>query len=189
MEIAVSIALGIGLSAAAGFRVFVPLLALSIAALTGRVELSPGFAWIGSVPALVVFSTATVLEVLAYFIPWVDNAMDSIATPAAVLAGMVTAAAVLSDLPPVVQAVVALIGGGGAAGLIQGATAALRLKSTAFTGGLANPLLAAAELAGSALTSVLALAAPLVAVGLLTLLVLAAFRIAKRVVFGRQPVH
>jgi hypothetical protein len=187
MDTALSIALGIGLSAAAGFRVFVPMLALSIAALSGNVELSPGFAWIGTIPALVVFATATVLEILAYIIPWVDNMMDSVATPAAVIAGVVATASVITDLPPLVQGVVALIAGGGAAGLIQGATSLLRLKSTVLTGGLANPVLAAAEFTGSVVTSILALIAPLLTVVLLALLVFIAFRIGKRFLFGRQP--
>ena len=186
MDILLSVALGIALSAAAGFRIFVPLLALSIAALTGRVELSPGFAWIGTIPALVLFATATVLEVLAYYIPWFDNLMDSIATPTAVVAGVVASASVITDLPPLVRWVVALIGGGGAAGVIQGVSALLRLKSTALTAGLANPLLATAELASSVFTSVLALVAPLLALAVLFVLALYAFLAAGRFLFGRS---
>jgi len=186
MEMLMSVALGIGLSAAAGFRVFVPLLALSIAALSGTVELSPGFAWIGSIPALVAFATATVLEVLAYYVPWLDNLMDSIATPTAVVAGVVASASVITDLPPLVRWVVALIGGGGAAGVIQGASALLRLKSTAFTAGLANPLLATGELVGSLFTSALALIAPFLAVTLLGVLAVSVFLSAGRFLFGRS---
>jgi hypothetical protein len=186
METALNVALGLGLSAAAGFRVFVPMLALSIAALTGSVELSSGFSWIGTPQALVVFSTATVLEVLAYAVPWIDNLMDSLATPAAVLAGVVATASVATELPPLVKWIVALIGGGGAAGMIQGAWAVLRMKSTVFTGGLANPLLSAGELAGSAFTSMLALLAPLVTLALLVLVAMLAYRIGGSLVFGRQ---
>jgi hypothetical protein len=186
VETAISIALGIGLSAAAGFRVFVPLLALSIAGLSGSVELSKGFEWIGTVPALMVFSTATILEILAYIIPWVDNLMDSLATPAAVVAGVVATASVITDLPPLVKWMVALIGGGGAAGVIQGASAALRLKSTLFSGGLANPLIAAGEFAGSVVTSILALVAPLVTLVLLILMVSFASRIGGRFLFGSR---
>lgn len=185
-EILLSVALGIGLSAAAGFRVFVPLLSLSIAALTGAVELSPGFAWVGTTPALIVFASATVLEILAYAIPWFDNLMDSLATPAAVAAGIVASASVITDLPPLVRWTVALIGGGGAAGIIQGASALVRMKSTALTGGLANPFLAALELGGSVVTSVLALVAPLLALVVLVVLVLAVFLTARRFLFGRR---
>ena len=75
------------------------------------------------------FGTATLLEIAAYYIPWFDHLLDTIATPAAVVAGMVASASVMVDLPPVLKWGVALIGGGGAAGLLQGATVLLRLKS------------------------------------------------------------
>ena len=51
METAVSIALGIGLAAAVGFRVFLPLLVASIAAYTGHLHLDANFAWLGSLTA------------------------------------------------------------------------------------------------------------------------------------------
>ena len=186
METLVSVALGIGLSAAVGFRVFVPFLVMSIASLAGFLPLSQGFEWIGTVPALLVFGTATVLEVLAYAIPWFDNLMDSIATPAAIIAGVIATASVITDLPPLLRWVVALIGGGGAAGLIQGTSALLRLKSTALTAGLGNPVLAVAELLGSLGTSVLAIAVPLVCLAVLIVLVFVAFRSAGRLLFGRR---
>jgi hypothetical protein len=186
VETALSIALGIGLSAAAGFRVFVPLLALSIAGYTDVLHLAPGFAWIGTVPAIIAFGSATVLEIAAYYIPWVDNALDTIAAPAAVVAGTVISASVITDLPPLVRWSFALIGGGGIAGLLQGATAFLRLKSTAFTAGLGNPVLATAELGGSVLTVILSLLVPLFAAALVLLLGAGAFFTARRLLFGRR---
>src|SRR6188508_1578871 len=98
MELLLSICLGIGLSAACGFRVFVPVLGLSIAALAGHLDLSQGFDWIGTWPAFACFLTATILEVVAYYIPWVDNLLDSVATPVAVVAGTVVTAAVVTDM-------------------------------------------------------------------------------------------
>lgn len=73
METLLGLMIGIGLSAACGFRVFVPLPGMSIAALSGYLSLSPEFEWIGTWPALIAFATATVLEIAAYYIPWVDN--------------------------------------------------------------------------------------------------------------------
>lgn len=189
METAFSIALGIGLSAAAGFRVFVPLLALSIAALSGYLELTPGFAWIGTVPALITFATATILEIIAYYVPWLDNALDTIATPAAVLAGVVASASLISELPPLVKWIVAIIGGGGMAGVIQGATSLVRLKSTALTAGLGNPVVATAELGGSVFTSLLALFLPFLALVLVLLLVGVVFASARVFLFGRTGRH
>jgi len=186
VETALSIALGIGLSAAAGFRVFVPLLALSIAGYADVLHLAPGFAWIGTIPAIVAFGTATVLEIAAYYIPWVDNALDTIAAPAAVVAGTVISASVITDLPPLIRWTFALIGGGGIAGLLQGATAFLRLKSTALTAGMGNPVLATAELGGSVGTVILSLLLPVVAAALMLLLGAGAFFMARRILFGRR---
>jgi len=83
METLFSVSAGVGLSAACGFRVFVPLLVMSIASLSGHLPLAHGFEWIGTYPALVSFAVATCVEVLGYYIPWVDHALDTIATPAA----------------------------------------------------------------------------------------------------------
>lgn len=159
-ETPLSLAIGIGLAAACGFRVFVPLLVLSLASRSGYVPLADNFAWMASTPALITFATATVLEVMAYYVPWLDNALDTVATPAAVLAGVLANASVLSDFPPALRWSVAIIGGGGAAGVVQGLTALLRLKSTAVTGGLGNFLVATIELVGSLVTAILAIVAP-----------------------------
>lgn len=187
-ESLVSIALGLGLSAACGFRVFVPLLLISAAARYDYLALSPGFAWMESTAALVAFGTATVLEVAAYYVPWLDNFLDAAATPAAVLAGVLASAAVFVEMPPLVRWSLALIGGGTAAGLIQGATVLLRLKSLALSGGLTNPLVSTAELAGSTITSVLAILLPILCLALLIVGSILVFRSAGRIFFGRRPV-
>ncbi len=191
MDAFVSIALGIGLSAACGFRVFVPLLALSLASFFGWVNLSTGFEWIGTLPAMIAFATATVFEVAAYYIPWFDNAMDTVATPTAVVAGVITSFSVFGDIDPLMKWILALIGGGGAAGLIQGATSLLRLKSTVTTLGLGNPVIATFELIGSAFTSLLALLMPLLTLVVLILLCVFVYRVAGKLLFGRRhhPQH
>ncbi len=188
-----SIGIGLGLSAACGFRVFVPLLFASIAAQAGYLSLAPGFEWVGTQPALYAFAMATLLEILAYYIPWLDNALDSIATPAAVMAGTLASAAVFTDLPPLLKWCLAIIAGGAAAGVVQGATSLLRLKSTALSGGLANPVLSTLELVGSFVMAVVALMAPVVALLLAVALCVGTFRLAGRVLFGRcgkrKPPH
>jgi hypothetical protein len=187
-ESLVSIALGLGLSAACGFRVFVPLLLIGAAARYDYLALSPGFTWMESTAALIAFGTATVLEVGAYYVPWLDNFLDAVATPAAVLAGVLASAAVFVEMPPLVRWSLALIGGGTAAGLIQGATVLLRLKSLALSGGLTNPLVSTAELAGSTITSVLAILLPILCLALLIVGSILVFRSAGRIFFGRRPV-
>ena len=167
-----SICLGIGLSAACGFRVFVPLLVMSIASRSGHLTLAPGFAWIASYPALLTFSVASVLEIAGYFIPWFDHCLDVIATPAAIFAGTVVTASQVTGASPYLKWTLAAIAGGGVAGLVQGTTVATRGASTATTGGLANPLVATLELAGAVVTSIMALVAPVLIVALVGVLLI-----------------
>lgn len=181
-----SIAVGLGLAAACGFRVFVPLLVASVAGYTGRLPLAGGFEWVGSLPALVAFATATALEIGAYYVPWLDHALDAVATPAALVAGILASAAVITDLPPLLKWGAALVGGGGVAGLIQGTSVLFRLKSTTLTGGVANPVVATAELIGATGTALLAIFLPLLCLAAVIGLIILAFRATGRLLFGRR---
>lgn len=163
METLLAIALGLALSAACGFRIFVPLLAVGAAEATGHLALAPKFAWIGSTPALIVLGVATAIEIAAYYIPWLDHLLDTIATPAAVIAGIVVTASVVTDIDPLWRWTLAVIAGGGLAGAVQGSTVILRAASTATTGGLANPVVATGELGGAVAITILALLVPLLA--------------------------
>jgi hypothetical protein len=148
-DILIGLVLGLGLAAACGFRVFVPMLVMCLGARAGYFEPASGFAWISSTPALCMLIAATVVEVVAYYVPWLDNALDTIATPAAAIAGTLVAAAVLSGMDPAAQWSLALIAGGGAATGVQLTTVGTRATSTASTGGLANPVVSTVE-AGTA---------------------------------------
>ena len=181
MEWLLSVCLGIGLSAACGFRIFVPMLGLSIAAQAGHLEFAHGFEWIGSPAALVCFSVATVLEIIAFYIPWLDNLLDTAATPAAVVAGTILTASVVTDMSPLMQWSVALIAGGGAAGVVQTGTVLLRGASTATTGGTANFVVSTAEWIGATATTLLAILLPiLAALGVLALVSYVLYRLANR---------
>jgi Domain of unknown function (DUF4126) len=185
METFLSVCVGLGLAAACGFRVFVPLLALSVASFTGHVPLAPAFQWIGSGPALIAFSVATVLEIAGYYIPWVDHVLDSLATPAAVVAGTVITASMITQMSPFLHWTLALIAGGGIAGLVQTGTVVTRAASTSASGGLANPVVASVELGLSGLLSFLALALPVTAAVLvLSVLGFVGYRLYKR--FGSK---
>jgi hypothetical protein len=179
-DIALSIVLGVALAAATGFRVFLPMLIVSGAAYTGRLHLDDSFAWLGTSSALIMLSVAALVEILAYYIPVVDNLLDLVATPAAFVAGTIVSAAVMTDMPPMVKWTAAIIGGGGVAGLTQGVTGILRAHSTALTGGLGNPVIATVELGGAVLISFLALAAPVAAIALVLLFLLIAIRLVRR---------
>jgi hypothetical protein len=185
-DLAISIALGVVLAAATGFRVFLPMLIMSGAAYTGHLSLDNSFAWLATPFALTMLGVAALVEVLAYYVPGVDNLLDALATPAAFVAGTIVAAAVMTDLPPMAKWTAAVIAGGGTASLTQGVTTILRAKSTVVTGGLGNPVIATGELGGSVLLSLLALAAPLAAFAVVILLLWLAFRLIRRQRQGTQ---
>ena len=184
MQIFLSICLGIGLSAACGFRIFLPLLCLSVASLTGQVHLDSSFAWIGTTPALIAFAVATAVEIAAYYIPFVDNLLDTIAIPAAGAAGVLVAALVMTDVDPFWRWTLAIIAGGGMATSTQLATTKLRALSSATTAGLGNPVLSTIEAITAAVLSVVAVlwpvAALFLALGLLALCWLIIYSVGKR---------
>ena len=183
-ETLTALLVGLGLAAACGFRVFVPFLIMSIASYTGFLELRSGFAWIGTLPALLAFTTATVLEIGAYYIPWVDNLLDLLAAPAAIVAGILVTVSTLTDVDPFMAWTMAAIGGGAMAGVVQLTTTAIRHAATLTTGGLANPLFSTVEAAGSFLLATLAVVVPLLAIGLM--LVLFIF-VGKKILAWRRP--
>jgi hypothetical protein len=150
----------LGLAAACGFRVFVPPLIVAIASRAGALHLSPELEWLASTPALVCLSLATALEIAGYYVPVVDNFLDSVATPAAAVAGVVVAAAVLQDGSPWFRWSLALIAGGSAAAVVQIPTVLARGASTLFTGGAGNHVVATGETIGATSMSVLAITAP-----------------------------
>lgn len=172
MEAILALCVGLGLSAACGFRIFVPLLVMSLAATSGHLELAESFQWIASPVAVTAFGFATVLEILAYYIPAVDNALDALAAPAAAIAGTIATAAVVTDMSPFLAWSLAAIVGGGSALAVHGATSVTRLASTGLTGGIGNPLLSTAEAAGATMLSVLALLLPAFAAFLALLIVI-----------------
>ncbi|OZH54626.1 membrane protein [Hydrocoleum sp. CS-953] len=163
METLLGICLGVGLSAACGFRIFVPPLVMSIAAQSGHLQLSDDFIWMGTPGATVAFGVGAFVEVAAYYIPWVDELLDIIATPTAVVAGTIITGSFVSDMSPMLQWTIAVIVGGGSAGTVQGLTDVTRLASTALTGGFANPGVSTMELLSSTVLSMLAISVPLLA--------------------------
>jgi hypothetical protein len=174
MDTVLSVCLGVGLAAACGFRIFVPLLVMSVAANGGHLSLAGGFDWIGSRPAMIAFAVATLLEIAAYYVPWVDNLLDTAAVPIAVVAGIVVTASVVTDTSPLLRWSLAVIAGGGAAATTQALTTAVRHVSSFTTLGLANPVVATVEAGGSLAMTALSLLAPVfAAAALATLVVLA----------------
>ena len=155
IELAISICLGVGLAAAVGFRVFLPLLVLSIAGYYEVIPLNESWQWAGSLAAIITLGIATLIEIFGYYIPWFDNLLDTIAIPLATVAGTAVMVATISDLNPVFTWALAIIAGGGTAAIIKGNTSAIRLTSTATTGGVGNPVIATIETGTSTVMSLL----------------------------------
>jgi hypothetical protein len=176
MEAILSIMMGVALSATCGFRVFVPLLAVNIGTraqdANGEplIELAGGFDWLSSDIALMVFVAATLFEIGGYYIPWIDNLLDTIASPASIVAGTVITASFITGMDPWLQWLLGVIAGGGAAGAVQAATVVTRASSTVTTGGLGNPIVASVETSGAFLGSALSIVAVELAIVVFVLL-------------------
>lgn len=165
METILSLCIGIGLSAACGFRVFVPLLVMSVASLMGWFEPMKGFEWLAIPSVCIGLAVATICEIGAYYIPWVDNALDTIATPAAMVAGTLTTMAVSTgEMSQFASWAAAIIVGGGTATAVQMGTVAVRGVSTATTGGIANPLVSTGEWISALVVSLLSFIVPVLVV-------------------------
>ena len=171
-ETIISIFLGIGLAASVGFRVFMPLFALSLAAYFGKWDLNESWQWIGSLAAVITLGVAMLIETFAYFIPWVDNVLDSFVVPLAAIAGTAVMVSTIANLDPVVTWSLAIIAGGGTATAIKGASATSRLASTASTGGLANPIVSTVETGTAMVVTTASIFAPIFA-GILVVIILA----------------
>jgi len=181
-EIITAVALGIGLSASTGFRVFVPLLIAGIAARFGILPMNESFAWLSSDAALGSLGVATIVEIAAYYIPFVDNLLDHLSMPLSIGAGTLISASVLPIDSEMAKWLSSFILGGGSAALVQGATAALRLGSSGTTGGAANFLLASGENIAAIVTPILSIILPIV----MALLILLSFWIALRMIIRRK---
>lgn len=183
-ELITAIALGIGLSASAGFRVFIPLLISGIASRLGFLELNDSFMWLAGNTALMTLGVATLVEIAAYYIPIVDNFLDTITTPLAIGAGTLLLASVLPVDNELVRWVLGFFVGGGAAATVQGGTALLRLGSTGTTGGMGNFAVSSGENIASAVTSVFTLIVPL----LMALIILISLFFIFRLLFRRKRI-
>ena len=182
MDSVLAVIVGIGLAASCGFRVFVPLLVCSVAANAGYLELADGFQWIGTWAAVAAFAVAATFEVAAYYVPWLDNLLDTIASPIGVIAGVILFAASVTDLDPFLHWSLAVIAGGGAAGIVQGGTVVTRIASTASSGGVANFAVSTFELVAGFFFSTLAIVVPVAGMILLIVVIFAMYFMGRSVV-------
>jgi len=177
----VALSVGLGLSAACGFRVFIPLLAMGVGARAGLIELGESWGWMSETWVIAAFGAATLIEIGGYYIPWIDNLLDTITTPSAIVAGVVVTSASLDGIDPAMQWILSVIAGGGIAGTIQFGTAATRAASSATTGGVGNPVVSTIEAGASVVFALLAILVPIVAAILVVaLMIVVIHRIVRR---------
>ena len=158
VQILLSLSLGLGLAAACGFRVFIPPLMMGVGSRLDLYSLEGSFVWVDDTWAIAIFTVATLLEIGGYFIPWIDNLLDTVATPAAIIGGIfVTSASLEGELDPSAQWTLSVIAGGSVSGVIQLGTVATRAVSTGTTGGLANPVISLIEAVASILCILISL--------------------------------
>lgn len=172
IEWLISACIGVGLAACCGFRIFVPLLIASLATKLGVIGPVEGFEWLSNWSTILGLSVATVFEVGAYYVPWLDNLLDTLATPASIIAGTLMSTSFLRIEDPLFHWGLGLMLGGGSAGIIQAGTSLLRLGSSTTTGGIANPVVATGENVASVGLSIFTIVLPLVAFVLIVLVLL-----------------
>jgi len=180
-ETIISIFLGIGLAASVGFRVFVPLFALSLASYFNFWELNESWQWIGSLTAVITLGVATLVEISAYYIPYLDNLLDTIAIPLATVAGTAVMVSTVVDLSPIITWSLAIIAGGGTAAAIKSSAGATRLASTTTTAGFGNPVVSTVETGTSLVMSIFSIFLPVIAFVLVILILFIIFRLYKKI--------
>ena len=173
--------IGVGLAAASGFRIFLPMFAVSLASYMGWIDMTDSFQWLSGLPTLITTGVATIVEILAYYIPYIDNLLDTLSVPLATIAGSVLFASQFVDIGTFPQWALALIAGGGTAAAISSGFAGTRAASSATTGGLGNPLVATTETAGAGIMSILAMVAPVIAAIFAVLLVILVVFLGKKI--------
>ena len=181
-----AILMGISLSAASGFRVFLPPFLLSIVArfdLIWFLDLNLAgtqFEFFTSTLAIIILGIATIAEFAGYYVPWIDNTLDTIATPASILAGIAMTAIVLEGTDPIIQWAIAVVAGGGVSATIQSATVTTRGLSSTFTFGLGNSAVATGENVASVGLTLIAILIPFLSAFVVILVVALLVRINRK---------
>lgn len=163
LQIVLSVLLGLGLSSAVGFRIFVPALVTSVAAHYDVLQLSESMQWMGSLPAMITCGVATIVEIVGYYIPFVDNILDVVAAPAAAVCGTLLMGGTIVEMDPMIKWPISIIAGGGLASTIHGSTSLVRAKSSGFTAGLGNPLVSTLEAGIAFVLSMVSIVLPVIA--------------------------
>ncbi len=159
---------GLGLAAPAGLNAYLPLLILALAdRFSSAVTLGRPYHFLTTNWGIAIIIILLTIEVVVDKVPGLDHANDLLGSAIRPAAGAVVAMAATSDTN--LNPVVALLLGLFAAGSVHTAKAITRPAVTLATGGLGNPLVSMAEDAAAAITSIVAIFVPILALGFLAL--------------------
>ncbi len=137
--------MAIGLSAACGFRIFIPPLSYGLLYRADLVQLEDGWTWIGNEWVIAILALASIIEICANLIPWLDNFLDILATPTSIAAGTVLSSSCLTNFDPGLQWMLSVMSGVLITGGFQFSTVSIRGLSSIFTGGCFNPIFSIIE--------------------------------------------
>lgn len=171
MQSLTATALGIALAACCGFRVFVPMLMAGLASRFNLFHFADSFSWLSTTPALIGLVAATVLEIGGYYIPIVDNFLDTISAPAATIAGTLMATSVIPIENEWMRWMIGIVAGGGGAGIIASGMGLLRLFSSKTTLGSGNAIVSTGENAAAIGGTIMSFFLPVIMAILFLLLV------------------
>ena len=180
IEALTNIITSFGLSASAGLNAYIPLLIVALLArFTDLIRLNETFDALTNTWVIALLLVLTLIETLVDKIPAVDTINDGIQTFVRPAAGAILFAAssnVISDIHPALSVICGIL----VAGAVHVVKATARPVVTATTAGTANPLVSTAEDITSGLVSVLAILAPIVALGLIIIGILLILRTLQR---------
>jgi hypothetical protein len=185
-EIVRAVALAIALAACAGLRAWLPLLLAGALFRFDILHLGEAWAFLGSNTALLLFGLATAIEIAGDKIPAVDHTLDTISTVIRPVAGSVLAASAMGFVDdPLVALALGVVIGAPTALVPHALKSGLRAASSAFTLGLANPIVSLIE---DVLTVLLFVLAVLIPLALAVILLVVGALVVRRMVVRRRAV-
>lgn len=174
--------LALALSAIAGLRASLTVLALSLAVHFHALAAPAALGWLASDVTLAVAAVFTLADLLADKIPWVDHLLHLVHTGLAPVAGGVAVAAVDPSAGGTVPLLM-LLGAGNALG-VHGLKSATRAGSSAVSLGMLNPVVSVIEDVFALVLLVASFVAPVLTAIAVLLATVALVVVARRIAAG-----
>jgi len=178
-----------GLAAATGLNASLPLLLVGLAARFGLITLVAPYDAVASTTALIGLAVLALVEIAADKIPGFDSVLHRVQGPVTMAAGAIVFASqqsMIQDVSPGLAIVVGLLSAGG----VHTLRALARPVVNVATLGIGGPAVSVAEDVGAVGLTVMALAAPVLALVLLAVILFVIGRaVARRMTHRRRPIR